>query len=68
MPVAAEKTKIFRVWVHDARLVVYIVDAESEEQAQRLIETSEDAEEDFGGTMKYGEWSVDNVEEVPHAE
>ncbi len=64
MPVAAEKA----VWVNDARLVVYIVDAESEEEAQRLVESSEDADEDFGGTTKQGEWNVDHVEEVSHAE
>ena len=68
MPVAAEKTKTYRVWVNDVRLVVYIVDAESEEEAQRLVESSEDADEDFGGTTKQGEWYVDHVEEVPHAE
>ena len=64
MPVAAEKA----VWVNDARLVVYIVDAESEEEAQRLVESSEDTEEEFGRTTKYREWNVDHVEEVPHAE
>ncbi len=68
MPVAAEKTNTYRVWVHDARLVLYIVDAESEEEAQRLVESSEDADADFGGTTKYGEWYVDHFEEAPHAE
>ena len=54
----------FRVWVHDERTVLYVVDAEDAEDAKDIVEASPDADEEFGGTTKDGSWYVDNVEEI----
>ena len=55
----------YRVYVVDNRSVEYLVDAASEEEAQQLVEESDDADEEFGGKSLDGsQWYVDNVEEV----
>ena len=54
--------KLFRVWVVDNRSVLYVVEADDEDQARQLVEESEDADEEFGGTTKDSSWYVDNVE------
>lgn len=59
MTIAAQK---YRVWVHDRRTVMYIVDADSAEEAREKVENSEDADEDFGGTTKDSEWYVDFID------
>ena len=62
-PAATEPTKTFAVWVHDRRLVKYIVNADSAEDAKRMVEESDDADRDFGGSGKDGEWYVTEVVE-----
>ena len=54
--------RLFRVWVVDNRTVLYVVEADDEDQARQLVEESEDADEEFGGTTKDSAWYVDNVE------
>ena len=56
--------KTFAVYVVDRRLVKYIVDAESAEDAREQIEASSDADADFEGKGLHSEWYVDNVEEM----
>lgn len=53
----------FVVWVHDRRLVKYVVNAADFEEAERLVKESEDADIEFGGSTKDGEWYVDHVDE-----
>lgn len=55
--------KQYRVWVSDHREVLYVVDAENEDDARRMVENSEDADKEFGGTTKDSCWYVDYVEE-----
>ena len=60
----SEPKKQFAVYVEDKRSVKYIVDADSDEDAQRMVENSDDADEEFGGKSLDGsEWYVDQVEE-----
>jgi hypothetical protein len=40
------------------------VEAESAEEAQRKVEASEDACEEFGYSVRDGQWSVDDVQET----
>lgn len=64
-PKSEPKTKRFAVYVVDKRSIKYVVDANSEEEAQRMVEASEDADAEFGGrTLDGSEWYVDWVEEL----
>ena len=54
----------YAVWVHDRRVVKYLVDADSAENARQAVEASDDADDEFGGTTKDSEWYVDIVEEA----
>ena len=53
----------YAVYVHDRRLVKYIVDADTPEEAQHKVEASDDPDEEFDGRGKDGEWYVDRVME-----
>lgn len=53
----------YRVYVVDNRTVMYLVDADSAEDARKQVEESTDADADFGGKSLDGsEWYVDDVQ------
>lgn len=58
------RLKTFRVYVTDNRTLMHLVEAESAEEAQRKVEASEDACEEFGYSVRDGQWSVDDVQET----
>lgn len=59
----SEPKKQFAVYVVDNRHVKYIVDADSQEEAQHDVEASEDADKEFGHKALDSQWYVDQVEE-----
>lgn len=59
------KKRQFRVYVMDKQHVMFVVDADSAEEARELVEGSDDARKEFGGKMlDSSEWYIDHVEEV----
>ena len=56
-----ESEKSFAVYVTDRRLIKYIVDAKSQEEARRFVEVSEEANEEFSHKTLESEWHVDRV-------
>ena len=61
----AERKKQFAVYVVNKRSIKYIIDADSAEEAQYMVEVSKDADAEFGGKDIDGsDWYVDNVEEI----
>ena len=60
-----KKKKQFVVYVVNKRSIKYIIDADSSEEAQHMMEASKDADAEFGGKDIDGsDWYVDNVEEI----
>jgi len=57
--------KTFNVYVVDKRCVRLTVQAKDEEEAQHLVEASDDAEGEFNGKTVFDacEWYVDDVKE-----
>ena len=52
---------MYEVWVTEKRIVKYIVDSETSEEAQEQVESSESPDEDFGFKTYQYEWGVDEV-------
>ena len=53
--------------MHTACNFEYLVDAENETEARRLVEAASDASAEFGGRALNGEWWVSHVVEVEQA-
>jgi len=45
-------------------MVLYIVDAVDADEARCMVDESNDADADFGGTTKDSSWGIEDVTEV----
>ncbi len=57
-------TSTFKVYVHDQRVVAYLVDAKNAEEAREKVERSVNVDLEFDRTTEDTKWYVDQVEKV----